>query len=69
MYCVTYDLNPDDPEFANAPESRDIFDTKAEADFAMAQIRECGGRVTGDWEMSGNECYNHNVSIHCPDGY
>ena len=51
------------------PSDKYEFDTQEEADHAMKQMREAGIQEIEHYEMSDSECYNHNVGIHCPNGF
>jgi hypothetical protein len=45
------------------------YDTQEEADYGMKQMREAGITEIEHYEMSDSEIYNHNVGVHCPNGY
>jgi hypothetical protein len=64
MFKVSYESRPDDPEFANAPDTSQVFDTEEDASAFAATVRENGGRVTEDYEMSESECVHFNMNCH-----
>lgn len=67
MFRVSYEFRPNDPEFANAPENSEEFDTQEEADAYAANVRAYGGRVTEEYELTPSQAHSANENRHCRD--